>query len=111
MQVFNYLAGSLSRIFTTIQEISDPIILYGYIAGFALNAVLAAQMLYYWNSPTAKGGKKINQQQHKKGIEHIRANVGMTQNRNAGIEHIKQKVGIDQGQGTKASGTTTRRRG
>lgn len=33
----------------------DQLILYGFIAGFALNAVLAAQMVYYWNSPQSKG--------------------------------------------------------
>lgn len=49
--VFNYLAGSLSRIFTTLQEVDDKLILYGFITGFLLNAVLAAQMVYYWNSP------------------------------------------------------------
>ena len=53
--VFNYLAGSLSRIFTTLQEVDDKLILYGFIAGFTLNAVLAAQMVYYWNSPTTAG--------------------------------------------------------
>lgn len=52
--VFNYLAGSLSRIFTTLQEVDDKLILYGYIAGFTLNAVLAAQMVYYWNAPAQK---------------------------------------------------------
>ncbi|KAL4974890.1 hypothetical protein BDW66DRAFT_152488 [Aspergillus desertorum] len=50
--VFNYLAGSLSRIFTTLQEVDDKLILYGFLAGFSLNLILAAQMLYYWNSPT-----------------------------------------------------------
>ncbi|RAK86788.1 mannose-P-dolichol utilization defect 1 protein [Aspergillus costaricaensis CBS 115574] len=55
--VFNYLAGSLSRIFTTIQEVDDKLILYGFIAGFTLNLILAGQMLYYWNSP-AKSQKK-----------------------------------------------------
>ncbi|RAL65004.1 hypothetical protein DID88_001594 [Monilinia fructigena] len=30
--VFNYLAGSLSRIFTTLQEVDDKLILYGFIA-------------------------------------------------------------------------------
>ncbi|PWY93527.1 mannose-P-dolichol utilization defect 1 protein [Aspergillus sclerotioniger CBS 115572] len=55
--VFNYLAGSLSRIFTTLQEVDDKLILYGFIAGFSLNLILAAQMLYYWNSP-AKSQKK-----------------------------------------------------
>ncbi|KAA8903592.1 hypothetical protein FN846DRAFT_53936 [Sphaerosporella brunnea] len=48
--VFNYLFGSLARIFTTLAEVDDPIILIGFLGGFALNVVLAAQMLYYWNS-------------------------------------------------------------
>jgi mannose-P-dolichol utilization defect 1 len=52
--VFNYLLGSLSRIFTTLQEVPDPLILYGFVAGFALNAILALQMIWYWNSPTSK---------------------------------------------------------
>ncbi|KAL2061131.1 hypothetical protein VTL71DRAFT_7404 [Oculimacula yallundae] len=55
--VFNYLLGSLSRIFTTLQEVDDKLILYGFIAGFALNAVLATQMVYYWNAPTKKTTK------------------------------------------------------
>lgn len=49
--MFNYLAGSLSRIFTTLQEVDDKLILYGFIAGFTLNVTLAMQMLYYWKSP------------------------------------------------------------
>jgi mannose-P-dolichol utilization defect protein 1 len=53
-QVFNYLFGSLSRIFTTLQEVDDKLILYGFIAGFVLNAVLALQMIYYWNSAPSK---------------------------------------------------------
>jgi mannose-P-dolichol utilization defect protein 1 len=52
--VFNYLAGSLSRIFTTLQEVDDKLILYGFISGFLLNAVLAIQMIYYWNAPSEK---------------------------------------------------------
>jgi mannose-P-dolichol utilization defect protein 1 len=43
-----------------LQEVDDKLILYGFIAGFVLNAVLAAQMVYYWNAPTkkAKGKQK-----------------------------------------------------
>jgi mannose-P-dolichol utilization defect protein 1 len=48
-QVFNYLLGSLARVFTTLQEVDDKLILYSFIAAFALNAILAAQMAYYWN--------------------------------------------------------------
>ncbi|KAF2876939.1 mannose-P-dolichol utilization defect 1 protein-like protein [Massariosphaeria phaeospora] len=60
--VINYLLGSLSRIFTTLQEVPDPLILYGFIAGFVLNAVLALQMLYHWNSPASQqpSGKKLH---------------------------------------------------
>ena len=54
MQVFNYLIGSLSRIFTTLQEVDDKLILYGFISGFVLNAIMATQMVYYWNAPTKK---------------------------------------------------------
>jgi mannose-P-dolichol utilization defect protein 1 len=52
------LAGSLTRIFTTIQEVDDKLILYGFVAGFALNAILALQMIYYWNAPSAKARGK-----------------------------------------------------
>lgn len=60
MQVFNYLAGSLSRIFTTLQEVDDKLILYGFVSGFILNAILALQMIFYWNAPSekAKGKRK-----------------------------------------------------
>lgn len=56
-QVVNYLLGSLSRIFTTLQEVDDPLILYGFIAGFALNAILFLQVVYYWNAPASKKTK------------------------------------------------------
>ncbi|KAK3217526.1 hypothetical protein GRF29_1g3309996 [Pseudopithomyces chartarum] len=61
-QVINYLLGSLSRIFTTLQEVPDPLILYNFIAGFVLNAILALQMALYWNSPASKKteSKKLN---------------------------------------------------
>ena len=56
-QVFNYLLGSLARVFTTLQEVDDKLILYGFLAGFVLNLILALQMVYYWNAltPQAKG--------------------------------------------------------
>jgi mannose-P-dolichol utilization defect protein 1 len=53
--VFNYLFGSLARIFTTLAEVDDPIILYGFVGSVALNVVLALQMLWYWNSGTKLG--------------------------------------------------------
>ena len=59
--VFNYLIGSLSRIFTTLQEVDDKLILGGFVAGFIFNGVLAAQMVYYWNSATTAGHGAVKQ--------------------------------------------------
>lgn len=73
--VVNYLLGSLSRIFTTLQEVPDPLILYNFIAGFALNAILALQMLWYWNSPTSKktASTKVNKPRSTKaGAKQVR---------------------------------------
>ncbi|PLN82952.1 putative monosaccharide-P-dolichol utilization protein [Aspergillus taichungensis] len=91
--VFNYLAGSLSRIFTTLQEVDDPIILYGFIAGFSLNLVLATQMLYYWNSSAAPApAKKQTRSKAKVQLE----------------KPIAQSTGASPKSG---KGPTTRRRG
>ena len=49
--VFMFFAGSLTRVFTTLKEVDDPIILRGFIIGAAVNFVLSAQMVYYWNAP------------------------------------------------------------
>jgi len=81
--VFNYLAGSLSRIFTTLQEVDDKLILYSYVAGFVLNAILAVQMVYYWNSATTAGhGKEVG----------VKGRSGVAQKGKAGMateENIK----------------------
>ena len=89
LQVFNFLIGSATRIFTTLQEVNDPLILYGFVAAFILNAVLAAQMIYYWNAPASKKSAPA----HK-------------------IETEKDaSTGTSSGSQTKAKGPTTRRRG
>lgn len=139
-QVFNYLIGSLTRIFTTLQEVDDPLILYGYLAGFALNAVLAAQMLYYWNAPAqprrkealkhiqrkaVTGGKGA---QREEALAHVRENVGVARGgsgagsgaegkgtqRQEALEHIRENVGVASsgvGSGVERKGPSTRRRG
>ncbi|KAJ3143854.1 hypothetical protein HK101_003008 [Irineochytrium annulatum] len=61
--------GSAARIFTTLREVDDPVILLGCVVAAALNAVLFAQVIWYMKpsrsgappkpsaSPAAKGGK------------------------------------------------------
>jgi mannose-P-dolichol utilization defect protein 1 len=77
--VFNYLAGSLSRIFTTLQETGDKTILYGFVSAFGLNAVLALQMIYYWNSPTsAPHAKEMGETPKKIAMGETSATSGFT---------------------------------
>jgi len=52
--VFAYLLGSCTRIFTTLQEVNDPVILTGFVVGAVANLVLALQMVYYWNAAPAR---------------------------------------------------------
>lgn len=40
-------AGSMARVFTTITDLSDPIILTSYVLSAFLNFVIAAQIVYY----------------------------------------------------------------
>ena len=89
MQVFNFLIGSATRIFTTLQEVDDPLILYGFVAGFVLNAVLAAQMIYYWNAPESK---------KRAPAEKVETEKDASTATSSGLQ-------------TKAKGPTTRRRG
>ncbi|KAG5370289.1 Mannose-P-dolichol utilization defect 1 protein [Yarrowia sp. C11] len=52
--VVNYLAGSLARVFTTMQEVNDPKILASFVAGAVLNLVLMLQVIFYWNNKPQK---------------------------------------------------------
>lgn len=48
------LGGSAARIFTSIQETGDQVVIITYAAATFVNALIAFQMLWYWNS----AGKK-----------------------------------------------------
>lgn len=99
-QVFSYLFGSLSRIFTTLQEVPDRVILYSFIAGFALNAVLALQMVLYWKAPASE--KTAEHKLTPAAQRDIKKSVG-----NAADKAKAQATGAEK----KASPTSARRRG
>ncbi|KAF9354498.1 hypothetical protein BGX26_007673 [Mortierella sp. AD094] len=56
--VFNYFAGSLARVYTTLTEVDDVIILSGFLLSTLFNCILALQMALYWNNSVAKPVKK-----------------------------------------------------
>ncbi|KAL7740319.1 hypothetical protein ACLKA6_018763 [Drosophila palustris] len=49
--VIMMFAGSLARIFTSIQETGDQMIIITFCASTFANGVIVAQLLYYWNKP------------------------------------------------------------
>ncbi|KAK2852102.1 hypothetical protein Q5P01_008378 [Channa striata] len=59
VSVFLLFAGSLARIFTSLQETGDSLMALTYVISSACNGVIALQVLYYWNScPERKKKKK-----------------------------------------------------
>ncbi|XP_062994733.1 mannose-P-dolichol utilization defect 1 protein [Elgaria multicarinata webbii] len=50
-------AGSLARIFTSIQETGDPLMALTYVVSSACNGIIMAQLMYYWHSPVDKHKK------------------------------------------------------
>ncbi|XP_030635863.1 mannose-P-dolichol utilization defect 1b [Chanos chanos] len=53
ISVFLLFAGSLARIFTTVQETGDSLMALTYIISSCCNGLIASQVLYYWNSRPA----------------------------------------------------------
>ena len=47
--LFLLFVGALARVFTSIMETGDPIIIMTYAVSSGCNAILAFQMIYYWN--------------------------------------------------------------
>ncbi|XP_076829398.1 mannose-P-dolichol utilization defect 1b [Brachyhypopomus gauderio] len=55
ISVFLLFAGSLARIFTTVQETGDSLMVVTFIISSCCNGLITAQVLYYWNvSPALK---------------------------------------------------------
>ncbi|KAJ8282001.1 hypothetical protein COCON_G00045200 [Conger conger] len=49
ISVFLLFAGSLARIFTSVQETGDSLMALTYVISSCCNGLIAAQVLYYWN--------------------------------------------------------------
>ncbi|XP_028285538.1 mannose-P-dolichol utilization defect 1b [Parambassis ranga] len=58
VSVFLLFAGSLARIFTSLQETGDSLMALTYVISSSCNGIIALQILYYWNSSTESKRKK-----------------------------------------------------
>lgn len=58
--VFLFFAGALARVFTTLQEVKDNLLLTGFLLGATFNGILLFQILFYWKSAgiAPKAGRK-----------------------------------------------------
>jgi mannose-P-dolichol utilization defect protein 1 len=51
---FMLFFGALARVFTTIQETGDGILLITFLCTSTLNGIIAGQVVWYWNSDKHK---------------------------------------------------------
>ncbi|KAJ1954372.1 hypothetical protein GGI12_005802 [Dipsacomyces acuminosporus] len=58
--VFNYFFGTAARLYTTLIEVDDSLVLIGTVLATIANGVLAAQMLYYWNAKAPKNQYRLD---------------------------------------------------
>jgi len=54
---FLNFAGSAARIFTTLQEVNDALVLLGFIASALLNGIIVCQIILYWKSKGVRKSK------------------------------------------------------
>lgn len=61
--VFLTTLGSVARIFTSMQETGDQLVITTYIVGTFANGLIAFQILYYWNATNKYLKNKENKSQ------------------------------------------------
>ncbi|XP_011671587.1 mannose-P-dolichol utilization defect 1 protein [Strongylocentrotus purpuratus] len=60
--VFLLTAGSLARIFTSVQETNDPMLVWTYIVASTCNSIITLQLVWYWGATK----EYLSRQQSKK---------------------------------------------
>ncbi|KAJ1776476.1 hypothetical protein LPJ62_006709 [Coemansia sp. RSA 2167] len=63
--VFNYFFGTAARLFTTMVEVDDSLVLIGAVLAVVANGVLAAQMLYFWNAQAPQDKYRLDTKKTK----------------------------------------------
>lgn len=58
--VVNYFAGSAARVFTTMTELDDPLMIFGGLLATAFNGILLLQVILYWGNKVHKPSSKLD---------------------------------------------------
>lgn len=67
--VFAQLLGTVARVFTTMTETDDKLLLYGFGLATIFNAVIAAQVMYYWSADNTRAQLKKRDGDEKLGAD------------------------------------------
>lgn len=51
-------AGSLARIFTSVTETGDKLVILNFVVSSFVNIILSGQIIYYWNAKPASRQQK-----------------------------------------------------
>ncbi|PBK80850.1 mannose-P-dolichol utilization defect 1 protein [Armillaria gallica] len=57
--VIAQVLGCIARLFTTMQEVGDPVVLAGFALALVLNSVLGAQLWMYWGAQAKTVEEKV----------------------------------------------------
>lgn len=55
--VFAQLLGTMARVFTTLTETNDRLLFWGFALATIFNAVIAVQVILYWNGNATKAAR------------------------------------------------------
>lgn len=72
--VFSLFLGSVARIFTSVQETGDNIIILTYATSSFANGMIASQILWYWNS-SLKKKEESNQEKGQLKVEKLEKRI------------------------------------
>ncbi|KAG8935556.1 hypothetical protein FRC03_004137 [Tulasnella sp. 419] len=70
------IVGCLARVFTTLTEVNDPLVLWGFLLASVVNVVIGLQMWMYWGKdgdfgrlvPTDKVAEKVAESEKRKPV-------------------------------------------
>ncbi|WFD33853.1 hypothetical protein MCUN1_000676 [Malassezia cuniculi] len=65
--VFCQLAGTMARVFTTLTETGDRLLFWGFALATVFNAVIAAQVILYWNGNARQANTRWEDTPTKRG--------------------------------------------
>jgi len=65
--VFCQLAGTMARVFTTLTETGDRLLFWGFALATIFNAIIAAQVILYWNGNARKDLSRWDESPTKRG--------------------------------------------